>query len=404
MFPPAFAPRMGYLAKYLRRMGWGVSVVTEQIDEDLFSFLTGNADVRYIDYYKAKGKTARRMEWIGVLLMDYFFGYKDRKMAGAAERMIKQEKPDVLLCSSYRTFPLPAARRLARKYKLPLVVDLRDIVEQYPSNEFISKPFNTFPWLDRRIVSLFRRKLLRGRNPALREAGCVTTISPWHVEVLKQYNPQTELIYNGYDPELFYHEADTPTPQFRITYCGRLVSLATRDPEPLFEAIAMLAEEGLVSEATFRVWWHIDEASRDVLWPLIDTYGIARFMDYRGYVKAEQIPRIMNQSSILLQLANKASATGPKGIMTTKLFESFAVEKPILCVRSDESYLEEMIRKTHTGIAARDAREAYGFILRHYREWEKNGYTTVNPDREAINSFSRMKQAEQFVRIFEKLT
>ena len=31
MFPPAFAPRMGYLCKYLTRMGWEVTVVRQYI-------------------------------------------------------------------------------------------------------------------------------------------------------------------------------------------------------------------------------------------------------------------------------------------------------------------------------------------------------------------------------------
>ncbi|MFC1451349.1 hypothetical protein ABXK36_36855, partial [Bacillus cereus] len=74
-------------------------------------------------------------------------------------------------------------------------------------------------------------------------------------------------------------------------------------------------------------------------------------------------PAILNRSSILLQLANKAGETGPKGIMSTKLFESFAVEKPMLCVRSDESFLEENIRRARAGASARNAQEAYDFIL-----------------------------------------
>ena len=38
MFPPAFAPRMGYLCKYLTRMGWEVTVVTEYIEDNTFEY------------------------------------------------------------------------------------------------------------------------------------------------------------------------------------------------------------------------------------------------------------------------------------------------------------------------------------------------------------------------------
>ena len=59
MFPPAFAPRMGYLCKYLTRMGWEVTVVTEYIEDNTFEFLTGYADVYCVRYYKASGKISK---------------------------------------------------------------------------------------------------------------------------------------------------------------------------------------------------------------------------------------------------------------------------------------------------------------------------------------------------------
>ena len=41
MFPPAFAPRMGYLCKYLTRMGWEVTVVTEYIEDNTIELHKG---------------------------------------------------------------------------------------------------------------------------------------------------------------------------------------------------------------------------------------------------------------------------------------------------------------------------------------------------------------------------
>lgn len=64
MFPPAFAPRMGYLCKYLTRMGWEVTVVTEYIEDNTFEFLTGYADVYCVRYYQSirKDLKAYRMD------------------------------------------------------------------------------------------------------------------------------------------------------------------------------------------------------------------------------------------------------------------------------------------------------------------------------------------------------
>ncbi len=402
MFPPAFAPRMGYLCKYLSKAGWHPVVVTEQINEDMFLFLTGYAEVTYINYYKATGKISKKLEWLYVFILDFLFNYKDRKMVNVASRLLKENQFDGILGAAYRTFPLPAASKLAKRFKIPFIADTRDIIEQYASHEYISRPFHTFPWLDKQIIRVFRHKLLSGRNKALRSANCVTTVSPWHVEMMKQYNPHVELIYNGYDPELFYPEQIT-TKQFILTYAGRLVSLGTRDPKPLFEAITLLAKENKISPHDFRVKWYVDDPSWQTIYPLTQEYGIEEYMDYPGYVAADKIPAIMNRSSILLQLANNTANDGPKGIMSTKLFESFAVEKPMLCVRSDESYLEETIRLANAGASARTAKEAYDFIYRHYLEWKEKGFTTVNINREFVETFSRKRQAEQFMHIFAEL-
>ncbi|MDR1556170.1 MAG: glycosyltransferase [Tannerellaceae bacterium] len=399
MFPPAFGPRMGYLCKYLARAGWEAVVLTEYIGDQTFAFLTGHVPVHYIRYYKAKGRVSRQAEWILLFLADFFFGYKDRKMVRLASRFLKAGGFGGILCSTYRTFPLPAARKLAKRFRLPLIADMRDIIEQYPSHEYIARPPHLFPWLDKQIIRVFRRKLLRGRNRALREAACITTVSPWHVEQMKAYNPRVELIYNGYDPELFY-PVRIPAPQFRLTYTGRLVSLDVRDPEWLFQAIRSLSETGVIHPEEFRVCWYTDEASAQSIRLLAGRYAVAAYMDYFGYVPADRIPAILNESSALLQLANKADEKGPKGIMSTKLFEAFAVEKPLLLVRSDESYLEETIHRAQAGIAARQAEDVCRFIRHHFAVWKEKGYTTIEPRREITASFSREQQARQFMHIF----
>ena len=206
LFPPAFGPRMGYLCKYLRNYGWEPVVLTEMVEDKTFAFLTKKSEVTYINYYTAKNSFIRKLQWAGTLLLDLFFGYKDARMYREARKLIKKNKFDLVLCSSFRTFPLPAAQRIAHAYKLPLVVDLRDIIEQFTGEEFMSHRLPTIFGLNKLYVSIFKWKNLRERNQVLKAADYVTTVSPWHVDTLKQYNSQVTLIYNGFDPELFYPE------------------------------------------------------------------------------------------------------------------------------------------------------------------------------------------------------
>lgn len=395
LFPPSFGPRMGYLCKYLHHFGWEPTVLTERVkDEQAFGFLKGDTPVTYVDF---------RQSWLITFFRDFFFGYKDKRMYNEARKLLKEQTFDLILCSTFRTFPLQAASRIAQANKIPLVVDLRDIIEQYTGNEYISHPVPSWGGLGNLFANYFKRKNLRIRNKALKKAACVTTISPWHVEVLKAYNPAVELIYNGYDPEIFYPER-IPTDQFIITYTGRLLSTAMRDPSLFMEALSRFSNEGRINPEFCQVHWYVDPSSWKIISEEARKNNVSDYMHFKGYVPATEIPRILNSSSILLLLTNKASDKGPKGIMTTKLFESFAVERPILCVRSDESYLEKMIAITRTGVAARTMAEACAFIFIHYTEWLRSRHTTIQANREVIATFSRKRQAEQFIRIFDRLT
>ena len=405
MFPPAFGPRMGYLCKYLRLNGWNPVVVTEHIDENMFSFLASDVDVTYVRFYHKKGFSGK-IEWGWTFFRDMLFGYKNKRMYIEALKVAEKhgfDSFDLVLCSTYRTFPMWAAWHFAKRMRLPFIVDLRDIIEQYTGNEFITHNLPKFLGLDKLIASIFRKRSLATRNKILKNAAALTTISPWHASVLKQYNAKTQLIYNGYDPEVFYPD-DIKADKFYITYTGRLLSTAMRNPDLLFHAVKRLAEEGVISPDSFQVRWFTDSKSTQNILAAANKYdGIEAYMKYFGYVPASEIPKVLNESNILLLLTNKSDANGPKGVMTTKFFESLAVEKPILCVRGDEGCLEEVINRTRSGLSAHNVDEVYDYIKDHYTSWRKGKPCVNNPDKEEIKKFSREAQAQQFIRLFDQI-
>ena len=399
LFPPAFGPRMGYLCKYLKHNGWHPVVVTEDVNENTYSFLCNEVDVTRINYYKKTG-LAGKLSWFWTFLRDTLFGYKDNRMYREALRIMKKHQFDLILCSTYRTFPMKAAWRLSRKTGLPLVVDLRDIIEQYTGNEFITHAIPKIFGMDKIIANNFKKRNLKTRNKILRDAACVTTISPWHVSVLGAFNKNTKLIYNGYDPEIFY-PAPKKSEQFFITYTGRLLSTAMRNPDLLFQAMVRLANDRIITPDLFRVRWFVDEKSRQIIEREMEKYpDAAIFMDYPGYIPASEIPNVLNNSEILLLLTNKSDADGPKGVMTTKFFESLAIGKPILCVHGDGGCLEEAINRTRSGLSAHQANEVYDFIKAHYLRWQAGQPHESHADKEEIRKFDREMQALQFVEIF----
>jgi len=179
IFPPAFAPRMGYLCKYLPEHDWEPVVVAEYIPQNMYKELSENyQNVTYINYYHSKNPFIHKLQYAFVFLADFFFGYKDSIMTKKAQQQIINQNISLILASSYRTFPLRAAHHLSKKNHIPLLVDLRDIIEQFPTNEHISKKFTSSATINHIIANVLTKKMLRQRNNVLKNTAAVTTVPP----------------------------------------------------------------------------------------------------------------------------------------------------------------------------------------------------------------------------------
>ena len=399
-FPPDFAPRMGYLCKYLRNLGWNPIIITEYSPRNIFPDLAKKQNVTYINFYFSKNKLWQKIKYVFVFLLDFLFNYKNYIIRKKAEKIIAQTEFSLILTSTFKIFPAPAACRLSKKYNIPLIADVRDIFEQSSHNELISKTITRIAFVNNIVANVITKKLLRQRNSMLQQARAVTTVSEWHREFLSQFNSNTHLIYNGFDEDLFYPQT-IENEQFCVTFTGRLHSQELRNPELLFEAVAQLAAQKIICKKTFRLQWYVmDKNSKQIVQNCAKEHKITDFIDIFNTVSNSEIPGILNKSSVLLLLANKSA----KGIVGTKTFEYLAVEKPILCVRNDEGVLQEIINQANAGIAASTVEETKKFLLEQYKEWQQNKCTRQNVNREYVNQFSRKRQAEQFVKIFETLT
>lgn len=397
-FPPDFAPRMGYLCKYLKNLGWKPIVVTEYSPRNIFPDLAKEQNVTCINFYFSKNKLWQKINYTFVFLLDFLFNYKNYVIRRKAEKIIAQTQISLILTSTFKIFPAPTACKLSKKYNIPFVADFRDIFEQSPNNELISKKITNNVCINRIVANIITKKLLRQRSKILKQANAVTTISQWHKEFLSQFNPNTCLIYNGFDEDLFFPQA-IENKQFCVTFTGRLHSRELRNPELLFEAVAELAAQKMICKDIFRLQFYLmDENSKQIVQNCAGKYNILDFIDSFNMVSNSEIPEILNKSSVLLLLANNVS----KGIVGTKIFEYLAVEKPILCVRNDEGVLQEIITQANAGIAASTVEKTKKFLLEKYVEWQQNRCTRQEINREYVSQFSRKRQAEEFVIVLDK--
>lgn len=404
-FPPAFAPRMGSLCKYIREFGWRVYVLTEK-QKSVGSISDCNADgYLELNYYNRDSQAY----WLCKFALDYLLNKKSSEMVALFKRNWSEVKFDAVLCSAYLSFPMAAAFKISKICDAPLVYDFRDLIEQFVGFEFAKHKIFGWKLLNDALHKIRRKKIISERNRLMCKASAVTTVSPWHkgfIDAVLEHGDarckSAEVIYNGYDPQYFAPKK-IKSDRFIIEYTGRVLDIDLQNPLLLFEALKKMKCGGTISASDFVVRWNIDAKSAERVKALVEKYGVEEFNEICGYVPQIKVPELLNESSIILVLTNKMKKGGPHGILTTKLFEALSVRKPILCVRSDESYLEQLIFTSDAGIAATDREQVINFISKNYAAWKRDGIVGVDSKTEFIERFSRKYEAGQFDRLLKTL-
>lgn len=372
---PSYNPRLRALCDYLYAQGYPITVVVEHIADLPFGH---DYPVRELRLYTG-GKADWAVKNIWAMLTDW----KNRKFSALVEQLYGSETFDIVFCTTFHTCPLRAAIDFGKRHHLPVITDIRDLAEQAPGNQvnYLAHQSRAL----RMFVRPYQQVNIRRRNKQLAQADCITTVSPWHVAFLRRMNPHTQLIYNGYDAKVYTPE-DLPTNEFVISYCGKFFGEPIQDARPLFEALAEL------KHIPYRLIIHTNPEGKNLLGHMAEHYNVRA--EINGYIPQSEVLTLYRRSSILLVLTNRASEQNVHGLMTTKFYEALGIEKPVLCVRSDEECLAQVIRLTNAGIAATTAEEVKAFILDKYSEWQAKGYT-----RQAVKGkqdFSRQQQVQQF--------
>lgn len=403
-FPPTFAPRIEAVAKYLPSFGWNPVVVTISTEESSYTHTATDSqfDQSCVVYrYSPKSASEGSLNHVFSFFQELIFESRDKSFEQYIETL-SLPRFDAILCFAYRKFPFRTAGILARKMNIPWVADCRDIVEQYTSGDFLPKKLKVGPVRLRLLPALIKRQIVRCRNAAIKTASCVTTVSPWHKDILSRVNRKVEIIYNGFDPEIFVVR-HFPHDRFRIVYTGRILSLEMRDPTLLLEALSSAELRSIINEGLVDLIWYVDPYSQEMLMPLIRSYGLEKINKFERMVPRKEMARIISSADILLQLSNKETTKGPHGMVSTKIFEALAVEKPVLLVRSDETVMEHIIESHGLGCAGHNKSEVVRFIKERYDEWKANGYTKVEIPQGDKMKFSRKNQTGQFAAVLDNL-
>jgi glycosyltransferase involved in cell wall biosynthesis len=199
-------------------------------------------------------------------------------------------------------------------------------------------------------------------------------------------------IANGCDFDDFAGLEHHASPRFRITHTGSF--FGKRDPKPFLQA---LADSGL-EDVTARFVGDFRSSDREFL----ETLDLGGRVELIEYVPRRSSLALQRDSEALLLLIPDAAGRG-RGVLSGKVFEYLAAERPILAAVPPEGAAAQLIRETDAGIVAApddpDAiREALVSLHARWRAGELNGTPLAPEQRERLSRGARVEELAELLR------
>ena len=398
-FPPnntVAALRVGKLARYLHQRGHDVRVVTshkpsgdrslrgEIPQERIFETNWFNIDEKFrrlsAPWRRRRGDAAnpspapatpavthggvtirRRLATLYghvVHFPDRYVGWTPYLVRGG-EKALTDWRPDLIYASAPPHSVFLAANILKRRHGIPLIAEFRD--------RWMDDPYDAPPpwrrWLETRL-----------ENRLIGAADAIVTVSrPWADAYVEKYGKPTALVYNGFDPEDFAEPAEPVPPRpgpVRILHMGTIYH-GKRDPTPLFHA---LAASGLSTEDV-----QVDFVGHQIggMGALAERCGVGQFVELNAPVPYQQSIERQRQSDILLLL--QWNDPRELGNLPAKLFEYFAVRRPILGIGLENGVPAALIRERQAGLFCNDPDKIATQLRLWVREKQRNGQVAALP-------------------------
>jgi len=301
-----------------------------------------------------------------------------------SEIHLKNVKFDCVWGTSPSLGCLTVAKHIATAQHIPWIADFRDITEQDEFNSFRDK--------------LFKFRMIMRRKRIIHSAAVIITVSKHHARVLKKKSKQNvQVIYNGYDPDVFSPASGEKSQKFSIIYSGKIFNKYLHDPSVFFEGIDLLLNSSSDFRNDVEILFYGSDA--ESVRKMVTNYKCSNLIKCSEPIPYVNMARLLKESSVLLLLNYR----GRKGVLTTKFFEYLAVKKPILCVPGDGGELDSLLNRTGSGKSCATAEEAGSFLNKWYLEWKKNGSTQIDSNDEEIRRFSRVEETGQLAALLDKV-
>jgi glycosyltransferase involved in cell wall biosynthesis len=249
----------------------------------------------------------------------------------AAARIVRQEGIDAVLTTSPPGSIHFVGAAVQRLTGARWIADLRDSLLAHPHRRADSAASKVKEGTRRGVARLVASR-----------ADAIVAASDAIAEETRSLRPRANVvtIENGCDFDDFAGLEHHTSPRFRITHAGSF--FGRRDPKPFLTA---LADSGLDAVARFVG----DFRAADREWA--KTLELGDRLELHEFAPRRRALELQRDSEALLLLIPEAGGRG-QGVLSGKVFEYLAAERPILAAVPPDGAAAKLVRETGAGVVA----------------------------------------------------
>jgi glycosyltransferase involved in cell wall biosynthesis len=201
-------------------------------------------------------------------------------------------------------------------------------------------------------------------------------------------------IPNGCDFDDFAGLTYTHGDRFRLTHAGSF--FGKRDPKPFLQA---LAASGL-DDVTVRFLGDFRPGDREFM----ESLGLADRVELIEHVPRRESLRLQRDSDALLLLIPDAGGRG-RGVLSGKVFEYLAAERPVLAVVPPDGAAAQLVRDTGAGVVAapEDVDGIRAALVELHAQWRAGRLDGTPLSQEWRDKLSRATRVEELAELLKGL-
>jgi glycosyltransferase involved in cell wall biosynthesis len=301
-----------------------------------------------------------------------------------AIRLVRREGIDVVLTTS----PPPSLHLLGATVKRTTgaawVADLRDPLTSHPHRR----------GYESRLARVKESTVGGVGRLVASQADAVVAASEPIAEEMRALKPKGKVvtIANGCDFDDFAGLEHHTSDRLRITHAGHFHG--KRDPRPFLRA---LAESGL-DDVVVRFAGDFRVADCEYA----EALGLGDRIELLGEVSRRRSLELQRDSDVLLLLIPESGGRG-KGVLTGKIYEYLAAERPILAAVPPDGAAAQLVRDTGAGVVAPsdDVEALKEALLDLHRRWQDGRLdgTPLSPEwRARLSRGTRVEELADLLR------